>query len=748
MSNIQTIKNQKLLFEEIKIIPALSPVKHSKNSIWSKYEDEILARAVQKFKGKDWDLIAEYLFNKEPTQCLHRWKKVLNPELKKGPWTKEEDNLLIKSVKTHGDLNWAFISSQIPKRTSKQCRERWKNQLDPNIKRSSWTKEEDEILIKKQILYGNSWCKIKVFLPGRPDNMIKNRWNSTLKKQIESGNYSLDANHKNESKNKTNKNRKTNTNKKTKLKAKRKRTRDKMKRKHKARKQNQKKKGIDDFIISDNEETNDSDYEKKKKKTKRRRKNKKRKKLKHMSISEESNDDIVDSMKPIEDIPNEKTKTNKKTKRKKSKRKQKNRNKLKKKKKRSKSNQKVSERKPRDFNSFSSNEENKILKTVNNAKKKINIYQDQRKNFKKKKIYLKNMERSNKHKKTKVKLKSMTKPKLKLISKTKIHSVNRKLNKKNGKKIQIRLKFPNLSTKKISNLNKAKKGFVKKKDKNDQKKTISIAENTFRKNNTYKNFFNKPQVVNTKKNQLYSVSKNKSTLSKEYSVWKSHNNKNKMNSLKKFHIKEPDNNNDNNSNNNNNINNSNNNNNMDINVQNEDDNENENVISPFYEELFPLSDFQQMDEIKNQNIKNEHDPLTRELNEEEPIIHFKPNNNILLNQQEENFSVVDEDGHNHNNNANTNSSVVVMSHEEDEELSHFDGLVTSNGLQKDSYFFASYDYDYPSENQMLHLQNNFTIKKNDPFDSFVNIENRMNNLENNSNQKINFDKNHSDNTLN
>ncbi|KAJ6246293.1 homeodomain-like protein-related [Anaeramoeba flamelloides] len=322
-NTIEILKNQKLLFQEIHNIPTLSPVKPTKNSIWTNHEDEILARAVQKHQAKDWDLVSEYLLNKDPKQCLHRWKKVLNPDLKKGPWSKEEDELLKNSVAICGDLNWKIISSHIPKRTPKQCRERWKNKLDPSINHSGWTKEEDRILIEKQTIYGNSWSKIKTYLPGRPDNMIKNRWNSTLKKQIELKKYEQILKKKREPKVKTKKNRKKNTKsmtkKKTKTKTKTKmkmkskskpnrkriRAHEKMKKKKMNEKQKYKKiqmKNRGEIKGINNTETasfgkfgigSDDQYVNKKIKTKRkRRKNKRRRKLSFISSSSESNSEL------------------------------------------------------------------------------------------------------------------------------------------------------------------------------------------------------------------------------------------------------------------------------------------------------------------------------------------------------------------------------------------------------------------------------------------------------------------------
>ncbi|OVA14115.1 SANT/Myb domain [Macleaya cordata] len=161
------------------------PTRRSKKGGWTELEDNMLTNAVKLYGGKNWKKIATRLKNRTDVQCLHRWQKVLNPELVKGPWTKEEDDLIIELVEKNGSKKWSVIAQSLPGRIGKQCRERWHNHLNPAIKKDAWTNEEEVTLIRAHQIYGNKWAEIARFLPGRADNSIKNHWNCSVKKKLD-----------------------------------------------------------------------------------------------------------------------------------------------------------------------------------------------------------------------------------------------------------------------------------------------------------------------------------------------------------------------------------------------------------------------------------------------------------------------------------------------------------------------------------------------------------------------------------
>jgi hypothetical protein len=129
----------------------------------------------------------------------------LAPKFTKRPWKEHEDSILRKAIEKHGvpgDLRcgfhkkkkrgtessdgddddgkggerttigpqWTDIAALIPERKAKQCRERWRNHLDPSVSSEPWTEAENEALLQRYETFGSSWAEIATGMPGRPDN--------------------------------------------------------------------------------------------------------------------------------------------------------------------------------------------------------------------------------------------------------------------------------------------------------------------------------------------------------------------------------------------------------------------------------------------------------------------------------------------------------------------------------------------------------------------------------------------------
>ncbi|KAF7818670.1 transcription factor MYB59-like [Senna tora] len=104
--------------------------------------------------------------------------------LRKGPWLQEEDDQLTTFVTCLGERRWDSLAKVAGlRRSGKSCRLRWMNYLRPNLKHGPFSVEEEQLILQLHQQWGNKWSKIARSLPGRTDNEVKNYWRTHLRKK-------------------------------------------------------------------------------------------------------------------------------------------------------------------------------------------------------------------------------------------------------------------------------------------------------------------------------------------------------------------------------------------------------------------------------------------------------------------------------------------------------------------------------------------------------------------------------------
>ena len=121
-------------------------------------------------------------------------------------WTEEvlfiqEDIILACLIGTHGEKCWSVVSKELKQqhgfvKSGKQCRERWNNNLSPNVVKDDWTAKEEKILFDLHKIHGNKWSVIAAELKGRTDNSTKNHFYSIVRKNLRRFNKTQPANKK------------------------------------------------------------------------------------------------------------------------------------------------------------------------------------------------------------------------------------------------------------------------------------------------------------------------------------------------------------------------------------------------------------------------------------------------------------------------------------------------------------------------------------------------------------------------
>lgn len=152
---------------------------------WTREEDELLINLAEHYNEKHWKEISKRFLKKNSLQCFSRYKRI-RPGIVKGSWKKEEDLRIIDLVNKYGKA-WSKISKILGTRNGKQIRDRFINVLDPEIRKGKFTEEEDRKLVSLFKQYGPKWATIAKYYYNRTADMIKNRFHSSIKKKLGDG---------------------------------------------------------------------------------------------------------------------------------------------------------------------------------------------------------------------------------------------------------------------------------------------------------------------------------------------------------------------------------------------------------------------------------------------------------------------------------------------------------------------------------------------------------------------------------
>ncbi|KAI0095277.1 hypothetical protein BDY19DRAFT_917081 [Irpex rosettiformis] len=153
---------------------------------WTKQEDDLLTQAVRVHGENDnWKAIALCVPGRTNKACRKRWLHSLSPYVKKTAWTQDEDQLLLRLYDKHGP-KWSAIAREIPGRTDDACSKRYREALDPSLKRDEWTQAEDDKLLRVQPDKGVQWGQIGREL-NRSGLACRNRWRMLNRKKAQGG---------------------------------------------------------------------------------------------------------------------------------------------------------------------------------------------------------------------------------------------------------------------------------------------------------------------------------------------------------------------------------------------------------------------------------------------------------------------------------------------------------------------------------------------------------------------------------
>ncbi|KAM6930968.1 snRNA-activating protein complex subunit 4 [Xenentodon cancila] len=150
-----------------------------KRGSWTPDEDALLRELVDKMRIGNfipYTQMSYFMEGREPGQLIYRWNQVLDPSLKKGLWSKEEDQLLLQAVAHLGE-KWWKVRLEVPGRTDSACRDRYLDCLKMDLKKGPFDEQERELLQKLVQKYGvGRWSKIAAEIPHRVDAQCLREW--------------------------------------------------------------------------------------------------------------------------------------------------------------------------------------------------------------------------------------------------------------------------------------------------------------------------------------------------------------------------------------------------------------------------------------------------------------------------------------------------------------------------------------------------------------------------------------------
>ncbi|XP_029985664.1 snRNA-activating protein complex subunit 4 [Sphaeramia orbicularis] len=157
---------------------------------WTEAEDRLLRELVNKMRIGNYipyTQISYFMEGREPAQLIYRWNQVLDPNIKKGPWSPKEDQLLLRAVARHGERNWWKIRLEVPGRTDSSCRDRYHDTLKEGVKRGGFDAQENELLLKLVEKHGvGRWAKIAAEIPNRSDAQCLRAWKRAVRRSLAS----------------------------------------------------------------------------------------------------------------------------------------------------------------------------------------------------------------------------------------------------------------------------------------------------------------------------------------------------------------------------------------------------------------------------------------------------------------------------------------------------------------------------------------------------------------------------------